>query len=65
MASPMKNEMEPRCLPLQSANSTSDACCGQSWEKLNDGTNVPKSSYGLQTFKKETSDLKVLACQVT
>jgi hypothetical protein len=56
MASPMKNEMEPRCLPLQSTNSTSNVVGSQSWEKLNDGTNVPKSTYGLQTFKKETNE---------
>jgi hypothetical protein len=35
-------------------------CCGQSWEKL-DGTNVPKSTYGLQIFKDEANDSEVAA----
>ena len=34
-------------------------CCGQSWEKLDDGTNVPKSTYGMQIFENETNDLQV------
>jgi hypothetical protein len=36
-------------------------CCGQSWEKLDNGMNAPKSTYGLQIFKDKANDSEVAA----